>query len=995
MFKIKKTGIIIAIFILSLISLLFLKRDLLFQRKVYLVNPAQIQTLHWTFSDEIVGGNWEAECSLNKAAFKKDDDVILNIKLKINSKEFKEYIKDYDGIGVMIVADRINDKDGHPNLITNNFMSTVLTPTGLPIEFIQEPIKNYYPEDRLYQSILELDNFKNKEDISFTGETIEVNYILNKKIPFDFPDGYYRFHLDFYTMIKHDTERLILDTNFATKLKNQRERLSLLSFLGHGGQQRNRAIFHKQSHFIQRVYPSPVFIVGNPATPRMIWALFTDKVFMGTKGVVAEEDKEYFRLNSRHRIPDKFIISPGTELNIEPDFPIFFLDKTATSITEQNWPFCVPIPLDYKSGEFSVSIILPDGREKKFGKSRILRQSVAGASSGTSRYRFRFSNYGQYIIKVNGWIKDLWGHKYEGGGTYYLWVAHRLSFATSVKPGLPFEVGDSYSSSVFVHPPFPAAITMDITEYINSQKDKVKIWHIEERANRFGYAYSKEKIIFQEPGEYIARINAEYKSPDGRLWMGNQVGASVIAPVENYLDVTGRQYARPKSIPRERFNLNTEGRAERDGINICNTFDYSPCVNMSVPYNSGDVMFTAAVPDGSNGIDGILSGFYPYGPHLKTKTENHAYPYDFPEKIKKHAYFYFSAIRPGLIARSYVADPASEFNDSYWDTNPVFEDFGRQFNTGEEDDLPQDVYRFMGGFVFRDLEKNKADYGIYSSIGIIIPKGTNNNRIVAPFSEPLLEVNGRQFYIFDAGAPSPGTIFEVNEPMGMGGMVFPAVGGINCVKKIIFPDGKEVISQGMSNRIGTLKMFPGTVIADIPGVYKIKESCQYGEYRGDVVGTADGTYNIYVDDKNKSKFFRLKNPRYFIFDPVKGLELKGAITGDLADVKLTYSVVMPGCVMDEGNIKVEKGKFSYKFRPEEFNAQFPNYNFHNFLKKTKDGLVAEENIFKQYFLGKRKRIVDLVMMTFFLEGKDKNRNNVYDVITVMLRGDEVYVCEYR
>ncbi|MDP3041333.1 MAG: hypothetical protein Q8N62_01165 [Candidatus Omnitrophota bacterium] len=967
----------------------------MFRRNDHLLYPNETQPLHWRLSDEIVGGFWEAECSLNKADFKKNDDVILNIQLKINSKEFNEYIKDYDGIGVIIVAERINNKDGRPNLITNNFMSTVLTPTGMPIEFLFEPTKSYYPEDRLYQSILELDNFKKKEQINFTGETIQVNYILNKKIPVDFPEGYYRFHLDFYTMIKHDSERSILDTDMVTKLKNHRERLSLVSFLGRGGKQRNKAIFHRQSHFIQRVYPSPVFIVGNPATPRMIWALFIDQIFMGTKGIIAEEDKEYFRLNPRHRIPDKFIIPPGTELNIEPDFPIFFIDKTDTSITEKNWPFCIPIPLDYKSGEFSISIISPDGTEKNLGKSRFLRPTLTGASSGTNRYRFKFSNFGQYVIKVDGWIKDLWGHKYEGGGTYYLWVAHRLSFATSVKPGLPFEIGDSYPTSVFVHPPFPAAITIDITEYINSQQDKVKNWHIDERASRFGYAYSKEKVTFQEPGEYIARVNAVYKSPDGRLWMGNQVGSSVIAPVENQLDVQGKQYCRPKGIPRERFNLNTEGCAERDGINICETFDYSPCVNMSVPYNSGDVMFIAATADSSNGIDGILSAHYPYGPYLKTETENHVYPYDFPEKIKKHAYFYFSAIRPGLIARSFVADPASEFNDSYWETNPAFKDFGRQFNVGEDDDLPQDIYRFMGGFVFRDLEKNKADYGIYSSVGIVVPKGSNNNRVVAPFSEPLLEVNGRPFYIFEVGAPSQGTIFEVNEPMGIGGMVFPAVGGINCIKKIVFPDGREVITQGVSNKIGTLKMSPEKVIADIPGVYKIIESCRYGEYSGDVVGTADGTYNIYVDDKNRRKFFRFKNPKRFVFDPVKGLELKGILRGDLADVKLTYSVIMPGCVMDEGTLKVEEGKFSYKFRPEEFNAQFPNYNF---IRKTKDGrlLSDEKPFFKKYFLPKRNRVVDLVMMTFFLEGKDRSKdNNVYDVITVMLRGDKVYICEYE
>jgi hypothetical protein len=139
----------------------------------------------------------------------------------------------------------------------------------------------------------------------------------------------------------------------------------------------------------------------------MIWSLFTKEIFMGTQGILAEEDKDYFRLSPRHSIPDKFIIMPGTVLNIEPDFPTLFGDKTGISLTEKNYPFCVPIPLDYKSGEFSVSIILPDGSERNLGKRRFLKQTLTGASSGTNCYRFKFSRYGHYIIKMNGWIKDI------------------------------------------------------------------------------------------------------------------------------------------------------------------------------------------------------------------------------------------------------------------------------------------------------------------------------------------------------------------------------------------------------------------------------------------------------------------------------------------------------------------------------------------------------------------------------------------------------------
>ncbi len=709
----------------------------------------------------------------------------------------------------------------------------------------------------------------------------------------------------------------------------------------------------------------------------MVWALFINKVFMGVKGIIAQEDKNYFCLNSRNLISDKFIIPPETTLNIVPDFPVFSIDKTGISPVEKMWPFCVPIPLDYTSGKFSVRVILPDGTKKNLGKSRFSRKSSTGASSGTGQYSFKFSQFGQYTIKMDGWIKDIWGHIYYGGGTYNLWVARRLTFATSVKPGSPFEVGDNYPTSVFVHPAFPAQVTIDVTEYVNSKKDEVKNWHAEGKAGRFGYFYSKEKIVFQEPGEYIAKVNASYEAPDGTLWIGIETGSCVVAPVNTRLIVHGKKYARTNNVPQARFNLDSEGCQVRDGKYISDDLGYFNCTNLFAPYYSGDVMFIATAPDFSNGIDGRLTAQFGDGMEQRTETENAVYPYDFPEKIKKHAYFYFSAIRPGIMARTLVADPNALFKDSYWPTCRVFNAFGSQLNVGDDDDLAQDVYRFMGGFVVRDVEKGRTDYGIYASVGVVIPKGSDANRVVAPFSEPLLEVNGRQFYIFEAGAPSQGVIYEVNEPIGIGGMVFPAVGGINCVKKVIFPDGREVVSQGVSNKIGVLKMSPEKVIADIPGVYKIKETCWYGEYRGDVVGTADGVYKIYVDDNSTKKYFEFKNPKYFTFTPDKELNLRGTVAPDLKDIKLTYSVIMPGCVMDEGVLSVKQGSFNYKFRPEEFNAQFPNYNFSRSLDKT-------------------KRIVDLVIMTFFLEGKDKKtERNVYDVATVMLRGDTVYIKEYE
>ncbi len=101
-------------------------------------------------------------------------------------------------------------------------------------------------------------------------------------------------------------------------------------------------------------------------------------------------------------------------------------------------------------------------------------------------------------------------------------------------------------------------------------------------------------------------------------------------------------------------------------------------------------------------------------------------------------------------------------------------------------------------------------------------------------------------------------------------------------------------------------MNPSGATAIEPGVYKIQENCTFGQFSGDVVGTVDGSYNIYVDDKDQSEHFRITNPprKYFAFNPEKGLKIAGNVFESIVDPKITYSIVMPGVVMDEGTLEI-------------------------------------------------------------------------------------------
>ena len=52
--------------------------------------------------------------------------------------------------------------------------------------------------------------------------------------------------------------------------------------------------------------------------------------------------------------------------------------------------------------------------------------------------------YGHYTVTATGWIADIWGNRYEGGGTYRFWIAKRMTLATATFQGQAYPVGNRY-----------------------------------------------------------------------------------------------------------------------------------------------------------------------------------------------------------------------------------------------------------------------------------------------------------------------------------------------------------------------------------------------------------------------------------------------------------------------------------------------------------------------------------------------------------------------
>ena len=76
--------------------------------------------------------------------------------------------------------------------------------------------------------------------------------------------------------------------------------------------------------------------------------------------------------------------------------------------------------------------------------------------------------YGQYTVKETGWIRDVWGNRYEGGGTYHFWIAKRMTLATATFQGMPYPVGATYGRDIAFAPAVPADVTVTATLFPNS-----------------------------------------------------------------------------------------------------------------------------------------------------------------------------------------------------------------------------------------------------------------------------------------------------------------------------------------------------------------------------------------------------------------------------------------------------------------------------------------------------------------------------------------------
>jgi hypothetical protein len=347
------------------------------------------------------------------------------------------------------------------------------------------------------------------------------------------------------------------------------------------------------------------------------------------------------------------------------------------------------------------------------------------------------------------------------------------------------------------------------------------------------------------------------------------------------------------------------------------TTDAEHLMHINFPYNPGDVLLIASDGQGADKIIPTLTYETVNNPqrndaqlngigitNVQLKTSNGYSPHMFPEYITDWEYYYGAAARPGFVSRFVVGETA--IRAPYWSLSP--NSFGGQINASSNGDMPGDIYRLIGGVVLRQAGAAPA-YAGYIASGFLLPRGTNDNRVIEAGSEELTASTGQKGRVFLVG-PRPGMTYPVGTTFGAALQIDPIV-PVNITFKLFYPDGRTGQTSGVSDAYGS---FSGAVKfpLDVPGIYQYTIDANWNGYPAFMPGLPPTGGEIYVLEAQPPA-------------NATGIHIIGRSTAD----KVHYTVVMPGAVLDQGDLPVNNGQFDYYFNPADLHSRAQIYDIAN------------------------------------------------------------------
>jgi hypothetical protein len=656
---------------------------------------------------------------------------------------------------------------------------------------------------------------------------------------------------------------------------------------------------------------------------------------------VAKEDQKKVAISPRNLIQDETILPKfdskrnALVYNLEP---IFLLDKVNS---QRN------IPWRYTNGEWSLKVTLPNGTVMNLGTAMFLAAKGFGATTKNASFTsWKPPVYGNYTVEGKGWVEDVWGNRYEGGGNYSFWIAERLTLATATFQGQAYNVGNRYGRDMAFNPPVPADVTIRASLYANSDANNVTTVVSTGKATAGGVftaAQGMKPLPLNMPGEYFASIIATHWDSQGTLWVCAMRHAGVVYPLDSQIEAHGKKVSLPGGKIADRGEQHWEGFIAQNGTSYLDHINF--------PYNAYDVLLIASEGNGSNKIEPVLtyrfkssnatydSALQSIGrSNLQIKTSNGLSPEMFPEYITDMQYYYGSAPRPGFNSRFIVS--YDNIRAPYWPTSP--NSFGGQIGASSNGDLPGDVYRFLGGVVVKNKNQT-ALYAGYQANGFILPKGSNNNRVIGPGDEDLPSPDGQPARFFLVSV-RPGMVYYVGNTFRAVLQIDPVV-PCDVTFTLTAPNGTNLVATGKGDQYGYFVATIGWTL-DQPGVWAYTTNATWNGHKGKVPGLPESGGWIFVleNETSQSLGMTLQMPETQTFSPTAGLN----ITGQTSASKVYYAAIIPGAVLEQGVLSVNNGTFQYSFDPERMADKIQTYDIINIVNgKPEIGRVVHLTFFSE------------------------------------------------
>jgi hypothetical protein len=368
-----------------------------------------------------------------------------------------------------------------------------------------------------------------------------------------------------------------------------------------------------------------------------------------------------------------------------------------------------------------------------------------------------------------------------------------------------------------------------------------------------------------------------------------------------------------------------------------------------------------------------------------------------PFDIDQVAYSYRSSQRPGMRVREVVAEDSQ--TGGYWRLDTRYDD---QIGAGVMGDQVNDFKFQYLGLVYRDLDTGRNEYLGQGSGWIFIPDSdTGGSRTMPPFAGygpwtveggPLLTLKGEDVHIFilPTGVSS-GAILELGNTFRFGGHIMPTLNS-----KVAFtatsPSGTPFFGGGQANSIGYYYDPSDDFVIDEAGIWSVdvrvwhdgrigngqQVNCATNSSlpcpSGDVLGSADGRYWFYVVPPGTPRLnVSSPEPSFLSFgDSVIPIVISGTVPLGLTDPVVSYTISMPGYILQYGSVTPSGGVYQIDFDPAALNADFPSLDLYSRDDPNQAGLA------------------DRFSVSLLLRG-DGDGGMVYRANAITMFGDQVFV----